>query len=293
MKYAFIQNHRQQFNLKALCRLLEVSRSSYYEWLQHQQRLPQRQQRQTAFDQAVAQLFANIFANSKGCNGARRLQCQLRVSGYTCNRKTVAASLRRQGLVAKAARKFKATTHSKHSLPVFDNLLNQDFSATAPNQKWVGDITYLGTDEGWLYLAVIIDLFFRQVIGWAMSERMTTDLVCDALQMAVFKRKRPKSVIVHSDRGSQYCSHAYRELLQQHQLRGSMSAKGNCYDNACAESFFHSLKVEAIHGERFATRENMRQTVFEYIETRYNRNRLHSTLGYLSPVDFEAQALAS
>ena len=289
MKYAFIQNHRQPFNLKALCRLLEVSRSSYYEWLQHQQRLPQRQQRQTAFDQAVAQLFAN----SKGCNGARRLQRQLRVSGYTCNRKTVAASLRRQGLVAKAARKFKATTHSKHSLPVFDNLLNQDFSATTPNQKWVGDITYLGTDEGWLYLAVIIDLFSRQVIGWAMSERMTTDLVCDALQMAVFKRKRPKSVIVHSDRGSQYCSHAYRELLQQHQLRGSMSAKGNCYDNACAESFFHSLKVEAIHGERFATRENMRQTVFEYIETRYNRNRLHSTLGYLSPVDFEAQALAS
>lgn len=289
MKYAFIQNHRQQFNLKALCRLLEVSRSSYYEWLQHQQRLPQRQQRQTAFDQAVAQLFAN----RKGCNGARRLQRQLRVSGYTCNCKTVAASLRRQGLVAKAARKFKATTHSKHSLPVFDNLLNQDFSATTSNQKWVGDITYLGTDEGWLYLAVIIDLFSRQVIGWAMSERMTTDLVCDALQMAVFKRKRPKSVIVHSDRGSQYCSHAYRELLQQHQLRGSMSAKGNCYDNACAESFFHSLKVEAIHGERFATRENMRQTVFEYIETRYNRNRLHSTLGYLSPVDFEAQALAS
>ena len=289
MKYAFIQNHRQQFNLKALCRLLEVSRSSYYEWLQHQQRLPQRQQRQTAFDQAVAQLFAN----SKGCNGARRLQRQLRVSGYTCNRKTVAASLRRQGLVAKAARKFKATTHSKHTLPVFDNLLNQDFSATAPNQKWVGDITYLGTDEGWLYLAVIIDLFSRQVIGWAMSERMTTDLVCDALQMAVFKRKRPKSVIVHSDRGSQYCSHAYRELLQQHQLRGSMSAKGNCYDNACAESFFHSLKVECIHGERFATRDAMRQTVFEYIETRYNRNRLHSTLGYLSPVDFEAQALAS
>ena len=289
MKYAFIQKHRQQFNLKALCRWLEVSRSSYYEWLQHQQRLPQRQQRQTAFDQAVAQLFAN----RKGCNGARRLQRQLRVSGYTSNRKTVAASLRRQGLVAKAARKFKATTHSKHHLPVFDNLLNQDFSATTPNQKWVGDITYLGTDEGWLYLAVIIDLFSRQVIGWAMSERMTTDLVCNALQMAVFKRKRPKDVIVHSDRGSQYCSHAYRELLQQHQLRGSMSAKGNCYDNACAESFFHSLKVEAIHGERFATRENMRQTVFEYIETRYNLNRLHSTLGYLSPIDFEAQALAS
>ena len=205
----------------------------------------------------------------------------------------MATSLNRQGLVAKAARKFKATTHSKHHLLVFDNLLNQNFSATASNQKWVGDITYLGTDEGWLYLAVIIDLFSRQVIGWAMSERMTADLVCDALPMAIFKRKCPKGVIVHSDRGSQYCSHAYRELLQQHQLHGSMSAKGNCYDNACAESFFHSLKVEAIHGERFATHDNMRHTVFEYIETHYNRNRLYSTLGYLSPVDFEAQALAS
>lgn len=177
MKYAFIQNHSQQFNLKALCRLLEVSRSRYYEWLQQQQRIQQRQQRQTAFDQEVARLFAK----SKGCDGARRLQRQLLAQGFTCNRKTVAASLHRQGLVAKAARKFKATTNSNHNLPVFDNLLNQDFTATAANQKWVGDITYLGTDEGWLYLAVIIDLFSRQVIGWAMSERMTADLVCDAL----------------------------------------------------------------------------------------------------------------
>ncbi len=141
----------------------------------------------------------------------------------------------------------------------------------------------------WVYLAVIIDLFSRQIIGWSMSERMTADLACDALRMAIFRRKRPKCVIVHSDRGSQYCSYAYRQLLQQHQLLGSMSAKGNCYDNACAESFFHSLKVEAIHGERFDTRESMRQTVFEYIETDYNPARLHSTNGFLSPVEFEAQ----
>ena len=204
------------------------------------------------------------------------------------NLKTVAASLQRQRLVAKAARKFKATTHSKHNLPVFDNLLNQDFSATAPNQKWVGDITYRWTDTDWLYLAVILDLYSRQVIGWSMSERMTADLVYDALQMAVFKRKRPKGVIVHSDRGSQYCSHAYRQLLEQYQLQGSMSAKGNCYDNACAESFFHSLKVEAIHGERFVTREALRQTVFGYIETDYNRLRLHSANHYWNPVNFEA-----
>ncbi len=211
--------------------------------------------------------------------------------------KTIAASLKRQGLVAKAARKFKATTNSKHNLPVFDNLLQQDFSASAPNQKWAGDITYLWTEEGWLYLAVIIDLFSRQVIGWSMSERMTADLACDALRMAIFRRKRPKNVMmVHSDRGSQYCSHAYRQLLQQHELLGSMSAKGNCYDNAYAESFFHSLKVEAIYGERFTTRESMRQAVFEYIETDYNPVRLHSTNGFLSPLDFEThfyQSLAS
>ena len=217
-------------------------------------------------------------------------------NGRPYDLKTITASLRRQGLVAKAARKFKATTNSKHNLPVFDNLLQQNFSASAPNQKWVGDITYLWTEEGWLYLAVIIDLFSRQVIGWSMSERMTADLACDALRMAIFRRKRPKNVIVHSDRGSQYCSHAYRQWLQQHDLLGSMSVKGNCYDNACAESFFHSLKVEAIHGERFATRESMRQAVFEYIETDYNSVRLHSANDFLSPIEFEAkfkQSLAS
>nr|WP_086014502.1 IS3 family transposase [Thiothrix nivea] len=289
VKYAFIREHRTQFRLKTLCHLLAVSRSGYYEWLVQVERKQRRQQQKAEFDQEVARLFTK----HKSRSGARRLQRILVKQGHACNRKTVAASLRRQGLVAKAARKFKATTNSNHNLPVFDNLLGQDFTATAPNQKWVGDITYLGTDEGWPYLAVVIDLFSRQVIGWAMGERMAADLVCDALQMAIFKRKRPKGVVVHSDRGSQYCSHAYRDLLQKYQLLGSMSAKGNCYDNACAESFFHSLKVEAIQGERFATREHMKQTVFEYIETDYNRNRLHSTLGYLSPVDFEAKALTS
>ena len=146
----------------------------------------------------------------------------------------------RQGLVAKAARKFKVTTDSNHTLPVAPNLLEQDFNATGPNQKWVGDITYLMTSEGWLYLAVIIDLYSRTVIGWSMSNRMTADLVCDALKMALFRRGRPKKVIVHSDRGSQYCSHDYRDLITKHQLVQSMSRKGNCWDNACAESFFHS-----------------------------------------------------
>jgi transposase InsO family protein len=208
------------------------------------------------------------------------------------NRKTVAASLRRQGLRAKAARKFKATTNSRHSLPVAPNLLQQNFTATAPNQKWVGDITYLSTGEGWLYLAVVIDLYSRRVIGWAMSERMTAALVCDALQMALWRRKHPSGAIVHSDRGSQYCSADYQRLLSEHDLTCSMSAKGNCYDNACAETFFHSLKVEAIHGEHFPTRESMRHQVFEYIELDYNRQRRHSAIGFMSPEAFESREVA-
>lgn len=286
-----MKNHRVEYSIDGMCACFGVSRSGYYAWLQRKpsQRAGQRQQ----LDNRVKALFER----HKCHYGAKRIQQQIQQNDQQhYNLKTVAASLQRQSLVAKAARKFKATTYSKHNLPVFDNLLNQDFSTTAPNQKWVGDITYLWTEAGWLYLAVILDLYSRQVIGWSMSERMTADLVCDALQMAIFKRKRPKGVIVHSDRGSQYCSHAYRELLEKHQLQGSMSAKGNCYDNACAESFFHSLKVEAIHGERFVTREAMRQTVFEYIEIDYNRLRLHSANHYRSPVNFEAdfyQQLAS
>ena len=190
--------------------------------------------------------------------------------------------MRRQGLRAKAAKKFKATTNSKHSLPVAANLLQQDFTATAPNQKYVSDITYLWTDEGWLYLATVIDLYSRLVVGWAMSERMTAHLVCDALQMALWRRRMPTGVIVHSDRGSQYCSAAYQALIKKHGLLCSMSAKGCCYDNACAESFFHTLKVEVIHGERFTTREEMRQTVFEYIEVDYNRTCRDSPNGQTS-----------
>lgn len=286
-----MKHHRVKYSIEGMCACLGVSRSGYYAWLQRNPggRSEQRQHQ----DERVKTLFEK----HKCRYGAKRIQQQIQQDGQRhYNLKTVAASLQRQGLVAKAARKFKVTTNRKHNLPVFANRLEQDFSATAPNQKWVGDITYLWTEQGWLYLAAILDLYSRQVVGWSMSERMTADLACNTLQLAVFKRKRPKGVIVHSDRGGQYCSHAYRQLLEKHQLVGSMSAKGNCYDNACAESFFHSLKVEAIHGDRFSTREAMRQTVFEYIETDYNRLRLHSANGYQSPVAFEAvfyQPLAS
>lgn len=232
------------------------------------------------------------FEQSKERDGPARIQAELADQGVRCHVKTIAASMKRQRLVPKAARLFKVTTDSDHALPVAPNLLQRDFSASGPNQKWAGDITYLYTSEGWLYLAVIIDLYSRAVLGWSMSNRMAASLVCDALRMALFRRGFPQGVIVHSDRGSQYASHAYRGLIKQHQLQQSMSRKGDCWDNACVESFFHSLKVEAIHGEPIRSREQMRESVFEYIEVDYNRTRRHSALGYLSPENFERKFVA-
>ncbi len=288
MKYAFMENHSGTFRVSSMSRVLQVSRSGFYAWRKRQSRPSPRQQRRNHMDDAVKKAFEA----KKGRSGSPGLTRDLADAGQHYDRKTVAASMRRQELRAKAAKKFKATTNSKHSLPVAANLLQQDFTATAPNQKYVSDITYLWTDEGWLYLATVIDLYSRLVVGWAMSERMTAHLVCDALQMALWRRGMPTGVIVHSDRGSQYCSAAYQALIKKQGLLCSMSAKGCCYDNACAESFFHTLKVEVIHGERFATREAMRQTVFEYIEVDYNRTRRHSANGYISPEAFEAQRVA-
>lgn len=271
-----------------MSRVLKVSRSGFYGWLKRQDEPSGRQRRQNEIDAAVKAAFDR----RKGRSGSPRLVRDLAETGQVSNRKTVARSMRRQGLRARAARKFKATTNSNHNLPVAPNVLQQDFTATAPNEKYVGDITYLWTEEGWLYLAVVIDLYSRLVVGWAMSERMTAQLVCDALTMALWRRQMPTGVIVHTDRGSQYCSGDYQKLIKDHQLICSMSAKGNCYDNACAESFFHSLKVEVIHGLQFLTREEMRQTVFEYIEIEYNRDRRHSAIGYISPQAFEAKTVA-
>ena len=276
MKYAVIKANEAEFRIRLMCRVLCVSPSGYYAW---RGRAPSQQaQAHAALDAAVREEFAR----RKGRAGAPRLSRHL-----GRGRRQVAQSLRRQGLRAKAARKFKATTNSNHTLPVAENLLQQDFTAQRPNQVWVGDITYIATGEGWLHLAVVLDLFSRKVVGWSMSDRMTATLVCDALRMALFRRKRSPGVIMHTDRGSQYCSREHRALLDKNGLVASMSAKGNCYDNAAMESWNHSLKIEAIHGERFETREQARAHVFEYIEVDYNRNRLHSTLGYLSPEQFE------
>ena len=284
MKYVFIENHRAEFSVKAMCRVLRVARSGWYTWRLRRQQITPRQQFRLVCDTAVCKAFTE----AKQRYGAPRLADEL----PEYNVKTIAASLRRQGLRAKAARKFSPVSYREHGLAVSENLLKQDFYASGPNQKWAGDITYLRTDEGWLYLAVVIDLWSRAVIGWSMSSRMTAQLACDALQMALWRRKRPGNVIVHTDRGGQYCSADYQTLLKRHNLHGSMSAKGCCYDNACAESFFHSLKVECIHGERFISRELMRTAVFNYIECDYNRWRRHSACGGLSPEQFENQNLA-
>lgn len=283
-----MSRHRVEFSVKRMARVFAVSRSGFYAWSRRQQQPSTRTRVRQVLDQRVAQAFLA----RKGRYGAPRLAADLADAGAPANRKTVAASLNRQSFRAKAARKFKATTNSKHNLPVAPNLLQQDFTATQPNQKWVGDITYLWSDEGWLYLATVIDLYSRRVVGWSMSERMTAALVCDALRMALWCRRSPEGVIFHSDRGSQYCSGDFQRLIKTSKLLSSMSAKGNCYDNACAESFFHTLKVEAIHGERFTTRQQVRNTVFEYIETDYNRTRRHSANGNISPEAFEAQQTA-
>ncbi|EAA4608482.1 IS3 family transposase [Salmonella enterica subsp. salamae] len=288
MKYVFIEKHQAEFSIKAMCRVLQVARSGWYVWHQRRHQINRRQQFRLVCDNVVREAFSD----AKQRYGAPRLTDELRAQGRVYNIKTVAASLRRQGLRAKASRRFRPVSYREHSLPVSENLLKQDFYASGPNQKWVGDITYLRTGEGWLYLAVVIDLWSRSVIGWSMSSRMTAQLACDALQMALWRRKRPEKVIVHTDRGGQYCSTDYQSLLKRHNLRGSMSARGCCYDNACAESFFHTLKVECIHGEDFVSREIMRAAVFNYIECDYNRWRRHSACGGLSPEQFENQNLA-
>ncbi|EAM8770810.1 IS3 family transposase [Salmonella enterica] len=288
MKYVFIENHQAEFNIKAMCRVLQVARSGWYVWHQRRHQINRRQRFRLVCDNVVREAFSD----AKQRYGAPRLTDELRAQGYQFNVKTVAASLRRQGLRAKASRRFRPVSYREHGLPVSENLLKQDFYASGPNQKWVGDITYLRTGEGWLYLAVVIDLWSRSVIGRSMSSRMTAQLACDALQMALWRRKCPENVIVHTDRGGQYCSTDYQSLLKRHNLRGSMSARGCCYDNACTESFFHTLKVECIHGEDFVSREIMRTAVFNYIECDYNRWRRHSACGGLSPEQFENQNLA-
>jgi putative transposase len=267
--------------------MFSIERSGYYAWLK---RKPgKRQQSNEKLDKKILQTFES----HKGRYGAPRITDELRDQNEQCSKHRVARRMKHLGLRAKAKKKFKVTTDSTHHLPVADNLLARDFSATAPNQKWVGDISYVWTDEGWLYLAVVIDLYSRAVIGWSIKPTMSRDLVCDALMMALWRRGFPRGVLFHSDRGSQYCSCDYQKMLKYYGFTCSMSRKGNCWDNSVAESFFHSLKTELIYTERYKTRENARESIFQYIEVYYNRVRRHSANGSIAPMVFESQCKMS
>lgn len=281
-----IKENENDFSVRMMCRLLCVSHSGYYDW---RDRRPSSRSQE---NKKLAEKIKEIFGKEKRRSGAKRIAELLRAQGSGVGRHRVARIMRSNGWRARAAKKYKATTNSNHSLPVAPNLLQQNFTALKQDEKWVSDITYVWTEEGWLYLAAVMDLYSRKIVGWALSERMTSTLVIDALQMALWRRKMPIGVIVHSDRGSQYCSYQYQNLLANHQLICSMSKRGDCYDNAAMESWNHSFKVEAIHGEKFSTRALAKNHIFDYIEVYYNRKRLHSRLGYLSPEQFEEKKVA-
>ena len=287
MKYAFISQHRKTWPVKLMCFLLGVSVSG---WRRHEQE--ERSSRYLS-DAALLVPIRAIHAETRGAYGSPRIFRALKHErGVATSLRRVERLMREHGIRARGKRKFKATTDSRHRLPVAQNLLERQFTPSAPNERWAGDITAIDTGEGWLYLAVVLDLFSRRLIGWSFSDRITRHLAIDALSMAWFARGGKGAVgqgglMFHSDRGSQYASQEFQELLTQYEITGSMSRKGNCWDNAVTESSFGSLKVERLHAQRFATREAAKDEALDWMRF-YNRTRLHSTLGYRSPVAFEA-----
>jgi len=283
VRFAFIAAEKACFPVALMCRILAVSRAGFYAW----RRRPAA--RRTRQDGTLAVAVAAIYAEHHGRYGTPRVRMELRDRGQRTGRKRIARLMRAQGLRARPKRRYRTTTDSRHGLPVCPNLLARRFAVAQPNTAWVTDMTYLWTAQGWLYLAVIIDLFLRRVVGWSMSERIDRKLALDALRMALAQRRPQPGLIHHSDRGSQYASADYQRLLAQHGLRGSMSRRGDCWDNAVAESFFASLKLELVYQVQWRTRAEVRTAIFEYLELFYNRRRRHSSLGYLSPVEFERQ----
>lgn len=281
MKYAWIDAQRRDYPLPEMCEVLAVSISGYRAWKRGGK--PDRTRLTNA--QAVA-LMSSIHAEFKGAYGSRRMHRELQARGHRIGLRRVERLMREHGIRARHKRRFKATTDSKHSMPVAENLLARHFTPEAPNRVWTGDITYIPTGEGWLYLAIVLDLFNREVVGWSIKPRMTANIVTDALTMAWLRRKPGAGVVLHSDRGSQYASGAMVAELAEYGMIASMSRKGDCWDNAPTESFFNSLKNERVHGTTYATRTDAQADLFEYIEVFYNRSRRHSTLGYCSPVRF-------
>ena len=281
MKFAFIAVEKATFHVSALCKVLEVSRSGFYAWME---RVPSARSLE---DAKLRVHIAAAYELGRGAYGAPRIHRELRAAGFNVSRKRVARLMGELGLRSRRKRRFKATTDSNHALPIAENVLDRKFGVEAPNVAWVTDITYVWTSEGWLYLAAILDLFSRRVVGFAMSERIDRALVLQALAAAVGRRVPNAGLVHHSDRGSQYASNDYQNALDDLGVVCSMSRKGNCWDNAVAESFFATLKTELVYQRRFATRAEAREAIFEFIEVFYNQQRRHSSLGYVSPMEYE------
>ena len=282
MIYQFIKDHSSEYCVERMCHVLEVSTSRYYEWKNQGPGVREEENRQLL--KAILEVHNDPKTESYG---SPRMTIELKSRGYSCSESRIANLMKKNEIQAKRKRKFKVTTDSKHKEPISPNLLDQDFTAEAPKRKWVSDLTYIWTLQGWLYLTIILDLFDRRVVGWALSERMHTSVTTIAALDNAIRRERPEpGLIFHSDRGAQYADKRFRKVLKSHKMIQSMSGKGNCYDNAVAESFFRTLKSELVYKMVFGTRKAARLQIFEFIESTYNRFRRHSYLGYLSPWNY-------
>jgi len=286
VKYAWIKEHEKSFSITLMCKICKVDRSAYYHWVKSGCTVHK-------VDEKLNRLIEDIFIEYREVYGTRRIKAVLLYEyGVIVSRRKIGKIMRSLNLSVKMKRKFKVTTtDSNHNYSISPNRLQRDFKTNVSDEVYVGDITYIRIQQGWLYLAVVIDLFSRQVVGWSMDDTMKTSLVNNALQMALHKRSPPAGLIWHTDRGSQYASDEHRKLLSEHHMLQSMSRKGDCWDNAVSESFFHSLKTELVHHENYKTKAQANQSIFEYIEIFYNRKRLHSSNNYMSPVDYEAKML--
>jgi putative transposase len=292
VRYAFIERHRNVWPVVFQCRVLEVSVSGYRQHRARGAKPPAAApEGKRLGDMALLAHIRAVFHEMKGAYGWPRVWRELAARGVRVGKERVRKMMKADGLRARGKRKFRVTTDSSHGLPVSPNLLERKFDVAEPNKVWTGDITYVWTDEGWVYLAVVIDLFSRRIVGFSMSERMTRQLVLDALHMAWFQRRPAPGLIFHSDRGSQYASGDFQKQLTEFGMKGSMSRRADCWDNAVTETLFGSLKVERLHGMRFATRRQGKDEVFDWLRF-YNHKRLHSTLGYVSPMAFEQAAEA-
>lgn len=286
MRYAFVRAHAGEFRIRSMCRVLRISRSGFYAWCHR------RPSRRAVLNQALLQRIREIHIASRQAYGAIKTWEALREMGERCSRHRVARLRQAQGIEANRLRRFRSRYAAHHSEPAAPNLLNRDFHACQPDRVWAGDVTFISTREGVLYLAVLLDLHSRRVVGWAMHSQINQPLVSDALQMAIEQRQPEPGLIHHTDQGSIYASSAYRAMLDQYGMIPSMSRKGDCYDNAVVESFFANLKNELTWHHTFQTRNQARSAIFDYIEVFYNRQRLHQTLGYLSPARYEQQHVA-